>query len=107
MEPEISICRKGEKVYLKLTGNFDLASSSQLLHALKRLVLATLEFSPPNSQISFTFSTRGKVDLGRARPGCPRRHGPGFFGLPQYGQGIVGKKAELRVLNRYQPTGSR
>lgn len=65
MKPEITVCRKGDNVYLKLMGNFNLTSSSQLLHALKKVVMATLEYSTPDSEVSFTFSTHGKVNLGQ------------------------------------------
>ncbi len=87
MIPDITVCRKGEEVYLKLMGNFNTASSTELLRALKKLVMASLEFSPPDAKVSFTFTAHGKVDLGlreqlaHRSENCPRpwvNGGPGW-----------------------------
>lgn len=67
MKPKISVRRKRDNVYLKLMGNFSTHSSGELLHALKKLVLASLEFSHPDSDVSFIFKTHAKVSLGKER----------------------------------------
>ena len=63
MRPTISVRRKGDSVYLKFMGNFSFTSSDQLLHALKKMVLSSLEFSHPGSQVFFTFKTHARVNL--------------------------------------------
>lgn len=63
MGPMISVCRKGDSVYLTLEGSFNTDSFHQMLQALKRMVMSTLEFSPPDSKVAFTFKTHGKVNL--------------------------------------------
>jgi hypothetical protein len=63
--PKISVCRKGDNVYLKLMGDISQHSSEDLLHAVKKMVLSSLRFSSPGSQVSCTFKTQAKVSFGR------------------------------------------
>jgi hypothetical protein len=65
MGTKISVCRKGDNVYLKLRGDICLHSSEELLHAVKKMVLASLKFSSPGSKVSCTFKTQAKVSFGR------------------------------------------
>ena len=67
MQPQISICRKRENLYLKLKGNFNQTSSAEILQAVKNLVIASLQISSPNDQICFTFQTHAKVDMPKDR----------------------------------------
>lgn len=60
MQPQLSICRKRENLYLKLTGHLNEASSEEILHAVKRLVTTSLQFSSPEAQVVFTFQTHAK-----------------------------------------------
>ncbi len=69
MGPKISVCRKGENVYLKLMGDVSLHSSEELLRAVERIVLASLRFSSPGSKVSCTFKTQAKVHFGGGLPG--------------------------------------
>ncbi len=62
MQPEISICRKRENVYLKLKGDFNETSSEDLLDALKKLMSATLQITPPKAKVLFLFQTQATVD---------------------------------------------
>jgi hypothetical protein len=62
--PKISVCRKGDKVYLKLMGDFSSNSFEELLHAVTKMVQASLKFSIPGSKVSCTFKTRAKVSFG-------------------------------------------
>ena len=57
MQPQLSICRKRENLYLKLTGNLNETSSEEILQAVKRLVSTSLQFSSPEVQVVFTFQT--------------------------------------------------
>jgi len=63
MKPKISVCRKRDHVYLKFMGNFNFTSSDQLLHALRKMVMSSLEYSHPGSKVLFTFKTHARVNL--------------------------------------------
>jgi hypothetical protein len=68
VQPQISICRKRENLYLKLTGDFNESSSGDFFHAIKKLVLASLRISPPDAKVAFTFQTHGKVNFPKGKP---------------------------------------
>jgi hypothetical protein len=61
MEPTVSVCRKGEDLYLTLEGNFNHVSSQELLQALRKLVGTSLKCFAVDSPVAFTFRTHGKV----------------------------------------------
>jgi hypothetical protein len=67
MQAQISICRRRENLYLKLQGNFDETSSDEILHALQKLLVSSLQISSPETQVLFAFQTRAKVDLPKGR----------------------------------------
>jgi hypothetical protein len=62
MRPTVSVCRKGENLYLTLEGDLNQISSQQLLEALRKLVTTSLKCFTPDSPVAFTFKTQGKVD---------------------------------------------
>jgi hypothetical protein len=62
MKPTVSVCRKGENLYLTLEGDFNEISSQQLLEALRKLVTTSLKCFTADSPVAFTFKTHGKVD---------------------------------------------
>ncbi|MFA5183679.1 MAG: hypothetical protein WC405_20410 [Syntrophales bacterium] len=68
MEPTISVCRKGDDIYLTLEGILNMTSSQQLFQALRRVVMTSLKCAAPESQVAFTFKTHSKVDPSRTRP---------------------------------------
>ncbi len=43
MRPTVSVCRKGDDLYLTLEGDFNHISSQQLLQALRKLVVTSLK----------------------------------------------------------------
>ena len=59
---KISVHRKKDNVYLKLDGDYNDASASELLQALEKIVLGSLKFSTPGSPALFSFSTRSQVN---------------------------------------------
>jgi hypothetical protein len=63
MKPTISVCRKGDDLYLTLEGDFNHISSQQLLQALRKLVGTSLKCFDADSPVAFSFKTHGKVDL--------------------------------------------
>jgi hypothetical protein len=65
MGPTVSVCRKGDDLYLTLEGAFNHTSSQQLLQSLRKLMMTTLKCVPPDSPVAFTFKTHSKVD-------CPK-----------------------------------
>ena len=67
MQPQLSICRKRENLYLKLQGNLTETSSEEILHAVKKLVLTCLQFSSPEAQVVFTFQTHARVGSSREK----------------------------------------
>ena len=62
MQPTVSVCRKGEDLYLTLEGDFNHISSQQLLQALRKLVGTSLKCFAADSPVGFSFKTHGKVD---------------------------------------------
>jgi hypothetical protein len=63
MKPTVSVCRKGDDLYLTLEGDFNHISSQQLLQALRKLVGTSLKCFAADSPAAFSFKTHGKVDL--------------------------------------------
>jgi hypothetical protein len=62
MGPTVSVCRKGDDLYLTLEGDFNHTSSQQLLQALRKLMMTSLKCVAPDSPVGFSFKTHSKVD---------------------------------------------
>ena len=62
MKPTISVCRKGDDLYLTLEGDYSDISSQELLQALRKLVVTSLKCFAADSPVAFTFKTHGKVN---------------------------------------------
>ena len=67
MKPTVSVCRKGDDLYLTLEGDFNHISSQQLLQALRKLVGTSLKCFAADSPVAFSFKTHGKVDHKKTR----------------------------------------
>ncbi len=67
MQPTVSVCRKGDDLYLTLEGDFNHISSQQLLQALRKLVGTSLKCFAADSPVAFSFKTHGKVDHKKTR----------------------------------------
>ena len=65
VSPKISICRKGDNIYLKLMGNFNPATAHQILHAVEKVLTASLKFASPGSKVFYTFRAHSRVSLGK------------------------------------------
>jgi hypothetical protein len=63
MAPRISVCRKGDDIFLTIEGGFTDESFQELLLAVRQLLLTSLKCATPGSQVTFCLKTRGKVDL--------------------------------------------
>ena len=66
MKPTVSVCRKGDDLYLTLEGDFNHISSQELLQALRKLVGTSLKCFAADSPVVFSFKTHGKVDHKKA-----------------------------------------
>jgi hypothetical protein len=62
VQPQISIRRKRENLYLKLRGNFDRRNSREILEAVQKMMDVSLRGSSPNNQVVFTFQTHAKIE---------------------------------------------
>ena len=62
MGPTVSVCRKGDDLYLTLEGDFNHTSSQQLLQSLRKLMMTSLKCAAPDSPVAFSFKTHGKVE---------------------------------------------
>jgi hypothetical protein len=63
MGPRVSVCRKGEHIYLTIEGEFNYESSRELLAVVRQLLMTSLKCATPNSPVTYCLKTRGKVDL--------------------------------------------
>jgi hypothetical protein len=63
MAPRISVCRKGDDIFLTIEGGFTDESFQELLLAVRQLLMTSLKCATPGSQVTFSLKTRGKVDL--------------------------------------------
>jgi hypothetical protein len=63
MGPRVSVCRKGEHIYLTVEGEFNCESSRELLAMVRQLLMTSLKCATPNSPVTYCLKTRGKVDL--------------------------------------------
>jgi hypothetical protein len=62
MEPTVSVCRKGDNLYLTLDCGFNQISSQQLFQMLRNMVMTSMKCFVADSPVAFTFKTQGKVD---------------------------------------------
>ncbi|MGA7578657.1 MAG: hypothetical protein ACLQUW_03010 [Desulfobaccales bacterium] len=62
MQPQISIRRKRENLYLKLSGNFNRNNSREILGAVQKMMDVSLQGSSPDTQVVFTFQTHAKIE---------------------------------------------
>jgi len=67
MKPTVSVCRKGNDLYLTLEGDLNHFSSQQLLQALRKLLRTSLKCFAADSPAAFSFKTHGKVDPEKTR----------------------------------------
>jgi hypothetical protein len=62
MAPRISVRRKGDNIFLTIEGCCNCDSLKELLSVVRQLLMKSLKFTPPGSQITYCFKTSGKVD---------------------------------------------
>lgn len=62
MTPTVSVCRKGDELYLTLQGDFNQISSQELFQIMRRLVITSLKCYTADCPVAFIFKTHGKVN---------------------------------------------
>jgi hypothetical protein len=68
VEARISIRRRRDDLYLKLEGNFNRRDPVEILGAVRRLVGVSLQWSPSNAQVFFTFQIHAKIEGPQGNP---------------------------------------
>jgi hypothetical protein len=63
MGPKVSVCRKGDDIFLSIEGDFTDESSQELLSTMRQLITTSLKCAAPGSRVSYSLKTRGKVNL--------------------------------------------
>jgi hypothetical protein len=63
MGPRIAVYRKGENLFLSLEGEFNHKSFQEMLSVVRQMLMTLLKCAAPGSQVTYSFKTRGKVDL--------------------------------------------
>jgi hypothetical protein len=63
MAPRISVCRKGDDIFLTVAGGFTDESFQELLLVVRQLLMTSLKCAAPGSQVTYNLKTRGKVDI--------------------------------------------
>jgi hypothetical protein len=63
MGPKVSVRRKGSDIFLAIEGEFDHTSSQELLSIMRQLLLTSLKCATPGSKLTYSFKTRGQVNL--------------------------------------------
>ena len=63
MAPRISVCRKGDDIFLTVKGGFTNESFQELLLMVRQLLWTSLKCAAPGSQVTYNLKTQGKVDL--------------------------------------------
>jgi hypothetical protein len=62
VQPQISIRRKRENLYLKLTGKFNRSNTREILGAMERLMDVSLRGSSSDTKVVFTFQTHARIE---------------------------------------------
>ena len=63
MGPKVSVCRKGDDIFLSIEGEFNNESSQELLSIVRQLLITSLKCAAPGSQVTYSLKTHGKVNL--------------------------------------------
>jgi hypothetical protein len=74
MAPRISVRRKGDNIFLTIEGCCNCDSLKELLSVVRQLLMKSLKFIPPGSQITYCFKTSGKVDCEKLANFHPLTH---------------------------------
>jgi hypothetical protein len=85
MGPRITVCRKGDEIYLTLKGDLTVDSSPQLLGAFRNLLMMSLQYTTAGSRVIVSLKTRGKIDLKNLAPLQQVANAPGYC-EPMHGE---------------------
>ncbi len=68
MEPKVSVHRKGESIYLSITGEIQDEPSAELLSVVRQLFQTSLKCAAPGSRVTYWLKTRGTLNLEKLAP---------------------------------------
>jgi len=63
MAPKISVCRRSDDILLTIEGGCDSESFQEVLSVVRQLLVRLLRCAAPGSPLTYSFKTRGKIDL--------------------------------------------
>ena len=63
MGPRVSVCRKGENIFLTIEGETNGESLEELFAVVRQLLLTSLKCIAPGASVTYSLKTRGTVDL--------------------------------------------
>jgi hypothetical protein len=65
MGPRVSLCRKGENIFLTIEGEISNESMEELFVVVRQLLLTSLKCIAPGSRVTYSLKTRSTLDLKR------------------------------------------
>jgi hypothetical protein len=63
MGPRVSVCRKGENIFLTIEGDINFDSSQELLAVVRQLMNTLMKCAAPETRMNYRLKTRATVDL--------------------------------------------
>jgi hypothetical protein len=63
MGPRVSVCRKGENIFLTIEGDINFESSQDLLAVVRQLMNTLMKCAAPETRVNYRLKTRATVDL--------------------------------------------
>ena len=63
MGPRVSVCRKGENIFLTIEGDINSESSQELLAVVQQLMNTLMKCAAPETRVNYRLKTRATVNL--------------------------------------------
>jgi hypothetical protein len=63
MGPRVSVCRKGENIFLTIEGDINFESSQELLAVVRKLMNTLMKCAAPETRVNYRLKTRATVNL--------------------------------------------
>jgi hypothetical protein len=63
MGPRVSVCRKGENIFLTIEGDINFDSSQELLAVVRQMMNTLMKCAAPETRMNYRLKTRATVDL--------------------------------------------
>jgi len=65
MGPRVSVCRKGENIFLTVEGEINFESSRELLAMVRQMMNTLMKCAAQKTRVTYCLKTRATVDLER------------------------------------------